>query len=127
MLRDMHIRSVACAVALVAASTAHADSRTCKAGALIFGNPTYKGRDKPNPQGQTIRQDPPLDWQGFVFTKKKVFLISGASEELWGGDLAGAIKLIAGARQPNGGRFADGPCAQARFAGLRGLAVLGDG
>jgi hypothetical protein len=106
---------------------AHADSKVCKAGALIFGDPTYKGNDKPNPVGQTVKQDPPLEWRGLVIAKGKVYTISGGSQEIWGGDASGVVKRLAGAQQPRASKFADGRCADVRFLSVRGIAALKNG
>ncbi len=114
-------------VLLAAPAVARADAEACKAGALAFGNPVYRGSDRPNPKGQTVRQDPPLEWRGLAFNKGNVFTMSGQGQELWGGDVAGAIKLIAGERQAGASRFADGPCNEARFTDVRGIAALRDG
>jgi len=106
---------------------AHADAKVCKAGALIYGNPSYKGTDKPDPKGQAVRQDPPLEWREFTIGKGQTFMVSGQAQELWGGDLNGQIKRIAGDGQGAQAKFADGPCAGAAFATLWGLTTLRDG
>lgn len=106
---------------------ARADSKACKAGALIFGNPTYTGSDKPNPKGQTVKQDPPLEWRGLVLAKGKVFTVSGGSQEVWGGDVSGVVRRLAGTQQPSANKFTDGPCADARFLDIRGIAAAKDG
>lgn len=120
-------RLLALPLLLAVPIAAHADAKVCKAGALIYGNPTYKGTDKPDPKGQTVKQDPPLEWREFTIGKGQVFMVSGLAQELWGGDLNGQIKRIAGEVQAGQGKFADGPCASAYFATLWGLATLRDG
>jgi hypothetical protein len=106
---------------------AQADAKSCKAGALIFGNPTYEGNDKPNPVGQTVKQDPPLEWRGLAFVKGKVYTVSGGSQEIWGGDAAGVVKRLAGSQVPRASKFTDGRCADARFLHIRGITALKNG
>jgi hypothetical protein len=115
-------------VLVAAAQTAHADSKACKAGALVFGDPNYvhKNGEDPNPVGQTVRQNPPLAWDGFAFAGDKVYTVSGLGQEIWGGPVAGGIKRLAGETQSLS-KFAEGPCGEARFGYIWGLAVLRDG
>jgi len=120
-------RLLALALLLAIPVAAHADAKVCKAGALIFGDPSYKGNDKPDPKGQTVKQDPPLEWREFTIGKGQAFVVSGQAQELWGGDLSGQIKRIAGSEQGAQAKFADGPCNAAAFATLFGLATLRDG
>jgi hypothetical protein len=111
---------------LFATSVAHADAKTCKAGALVFGDPNhvYKSTERPNPAGQTVRQDPPLAWEGMVFKGDTVY--TSSNQELWGGPVSGAIKRLAGAEE-SAARYAPGPCADARFGNIWGMALLRDG
>jgi hypothetical protein len=120
------VRLLCIPLVLCATHAAHADAKACKAGALVFGNPTYahKASDQPNPSGQTVRQDPPLAWEGLAFAADKVYTTS--LKEIWGGPVSGAIKRIAGIDEA-GGKPADGPCADARFGTIWGLALLRDG
>ncbi len=120
------VRLLSIPLLLGVAQAAHADAKVCKAGALVFGNATYpyKAGDKPNPSGQTVRQDPPLPWEGVAFQGDKVF--TSGPQEIWGGPVAGAIKRLAGTEE-NVAKFADGPCADAHFGAIWGLAVLRDG
>jgi hypothetical protein len=106
---------------------ARADAKSCSAGTIVFGDPTYNGTDKPNPKGQTVKQDPPLEWRNLVLAKGKVYTVSGGLQEVWGGDVAGTVKRLAGTQVPSANKFIDGPCADARFLGLRGVAALKDG
>jgi hypothetical protein len=114
-------------ILLAASPAALADSKACKAGALVFGDPTYTGTDKPNYKGQTVRQDPPLEWRSFALGKGKIFGVSGRVQEVWGGDVAGAIKRIAGENQVGTAKFGDGACGDALFIGIWGIATLRDG
>jgi RNA polymerase sigma-70 factor (ECF subfamily) len=100
--------------------------KVCKAGALIFGDPGYvrKPSEAPNPAGQTVRQTPPLSWEGLVFEGDKVF--TSSPREIWGGPVAGAITRLAGDEQSLAA-FHDGPCADARFGAIWGIAFMRDG
>jgi hypothetical protein len=111
---------------LCAASVAHADAKTCKAGALVFGDPNYvyKPGVAPNPAGQTVQQDPPLAWESLTF--KGDTLYTSSNQEIWGGPASGAIKRLAGAEQ-SVASFAEGPCASARFGTIWGIALQRDG
>lgn len=111
---------------LLFAARAHADAKSCKAGALIFGNPQYEGDEKPDPTGQTVTQDPPLLWRGIVLLGGNVYTTTG--QEVWGGPVNGAIKRIAGEEQTGiPTYFGEGPCAKTRFGNIYGIAAQRDG
>ena len=75
------------------ATPARAEIKSCSTGTVIFGDPKYQGSDPPNPEGQSVRDDPPLAWRSLVFANGKIFTTTG--EELWVVD-GGKAKRFAG-------------------------------
>src|SRR5512138_3206141 len=61
---------------------ARAEIKSCSTGTIVFGNPKYRGSDYPNPEGASVREDPPLPWRSLLFSKSgKIFTTTG--EEMW--------------------------------------------
>src|SRR5262249_60538701 len=96
--------------------------RVARVGAHPF--PHTRPSGGPRPGGQPARQPPPLAWEGMAFKGDNVYTAS--MQEIWGGPTAGAMKRIAGSTE-GVARFADGPCADARFGVIWGIAVTRDG
>jgi hypothetical protein len=119
------LASLAAAAILAGAAPALAQ-KACSAGALLMGNPRYQGAERPDPKGAGTRDDPPHQFRSLVFRGSNVFTNDG--QELWIADLRESkMKRYAGEHQPAWPKLKDGPCAEARFMNIHGVASLPDG
>jgi hypothetical protein len=123
-----------CGVLVLGAGFAQAQPKpaalSCSTATLFAGNPLYDGQpnDRANP-GTGIKADPPFHWQNLVFVGN--LLYSRDAGELWAVDTSAAnpvVERIAG-KNPSGSNyaFAAGPCANARFGWIKGIAPVADG
>jgi hypothetical protein len=99
----------------------------CTHGQLLMGNPSFQGPEKPDPKGAPIKDGPPIQMRSLVMRGANIYSNDGS--EIWVVDLrAGTMKRIAGDGGPDGhGKFTDGPCKDARFINIHGLASYPDG
>ena len=100
----------------------------CTSGAPFAGTPNYDEPMERAKDGQRLKDVPPLNWRTTAASGTKLVMTVGP--ELWYTDLSAAdpvLKRLIGKEDPNKTSSVGGPCASARFAGARGLALLSDG
>jgi hypothetical protein len=113
------------AVAAFSTATPARAQKACSHGALLMGSPRWQGAGKPDPAGADLKE-PPLQFRSLVFRGANVFVNEG--QEIWLADLrAGKARRIAGETQPGFPAYKEGPCADARFMNIHGVASLPDG
>ncbi len=116
------------AVACLSPAAAQAQLKSCKNGSIVAGDPLYKrtGTEQIPPSGSGLRDDPPLFWRTLAFAGDNLYTDTG--QEVWVADLkTGKLSRVAGEEQKGLPRFGAGPCSQARFANIHGIAALSDG
>lgn len=125
MRRELLLPALAAVALIGAPRPAAAQVKVCKTGSVVVGNPNYQGTDRPPPTGNKATADPALGARAMVFKGKTLYTSSG--EDIWAADLAsGALRRVAGQHSAKL-TFTDGPCDQARFQNIHGLAMLPDG
>ncbi len=114
-------------LASLVTSVAHAQP-VCGDAELFAGNPVYAEPMDRAKEGQGLRDDPPLGWRTLLFVEDK--LVTTVGQEIWFTDLKAekpVLKRLAGKEDRSGQSLKPGPCRDARFANIFGLALLPDG
>jgi hypothetical protein len=100
----------------------------CTTGELFAGGADFNDPMQRASEGQGLRDVPPLGWRSLVFVGDK--LVTPVGQELWYTDLSAPkpkLNRLAGREDRNGRSSRAGKSADARFANISGIAVLGDG
>jgi hypothetical protein len=100
----------------------------CTTGELFAGAADFNDPMQRASEGQGLRDVPPLGWRSLVFMGDK--LVTAVGQELWYTDLSApkpTLNRLAGREDRNGRSSKAGKCADARFANISGITVLGDG
>ncbi len=101
---------------------------TCSNATLFAGSPYHNDPMERPTEGTGILEDPPLGWRMLV--DDRGILYSNVGSEVWSTDLSEdspGLHKVAGSEFGGGPAFAAGPCGDARFVNLSGVAVMNNG
>jgi hypothetical protein len=100
----------------------------CTSGELFAGAPDYSDPADRAKDGQNLLDVPPLGFRALLLAGDK--LVTAVGPELWYSDLAAQtpkLTRFAGREDRNARQSKPGPCREARFGNISGVALLPDG